>query len=126
MIDAAAISQAFAIPDVFLLNDLEAIANAVPHLEADDLVTLNAIGDAVITTDEHNKVTYMHPAAEKLTGQSCTDAHNRFLRQVITFVQEIDGEDLYEPVDILRRNGGAILDLGEREVCAQHSWTIGG
>ena len=41
VIDAAAISQAFDIADVFLLNDLEAIANAVPHLEPDDLVTLN-------------------------------------------------------------------------------------
>ncbi len=42
IIDAAAISQTFGIPQVFLLNDLEAIANAVPHLEADDLHTLNA------------------------------------------------------------------------------------
>jgi glucokinase len=42
VIDAAVISQTFGIPNVYLLNDLEAIANAVPHLEADDLTTLNA------------------------------------------------------------------------------------
>ncbi len=41
VIDAAAISQAFGIPHVYLLNDLEAIANAVPHLETADLHTLN-------------------------------------------------------------------------------------
>lgn len=41
VIDAAVISQTFDIPHVYLLNDLEAIANAVPHLEADDLTTLN-------------------------------------------------------------------------------------
>jgi glucokinase len=41
MIDAAVIAQTFAIPNVFLLNDLEAIANVVSHLEPDDLTTLN-------------------------------------------------------------------------------------
>jgi glucokinase len=41
VIDAAAIAQTFDIPYVFLLNDLEAIANAVPHLQPDDLHTLH-------------------------------------------------------------------------------------
>lgn len=41
VIDAAVIAQTFAIPNVFLLNDLEAIANAVTHLEPEDLTTLN-------------------------------------------------------------------------------------
>ena len=41
LIDTAVICQQFDIPAVRLLNDLEAIATAVPHLEASDLVTLN-------------------------------------------------------------------------------------
>ena len=41
VIDAAAIQEAFGFPQVFLLNDLEAIANAIPYLTSDDLVTLN-------------------------------------------------------------------------------------
>jgi glucokinase len=41
IIDAAVIGRTFAIPNVFLLNDLEAIANAVTHLGPDDLTTLN-------------------------------------------------------------------------------------
>lgn len=41
VIDAAAISSTFAISHVYLLNDLEAIANAVTHLEPDDVTTLN-------------------------------------------------------------------------------------
>lgn len=40
VIDAAAISQAFHIPRVHLLNDLEAIATAVPYLGDNDRVTL--------------------------------------------------------------------------------------
>lgn len=41
VIDASAIQQTFDFPQVFLLNDLEAIANAIPYLTPDDLVTLN-------------------------------------------------------------------------------------
>jgi glucokinase len=41
MIDTAVLRQQFDIPAVRLLNDLEAIATAVPHLESSDLVTLN-------------------------------------------------------------------------------------
>ena len=41
VIDTESISSSFAIPDVFLLNDLQSIAKAVPHLEGDDLATLN-------------------------------------------------------------------------------------
>ncbi|MEN8213130.1 MAG: glucokinase [Pseudomonadota bacterium] len=40
-IDAETIRTSFSLPDVFLLNDLEAIATAVPHLEKEDLGTLN-------------------------------------------------------------------------------------
>ena len=42
VIDADAIGETFGIPTVHLLNDLEAIATAVPHLAAGDLCTLNA------------------------------------------------------------------------------------
>ncbi|MCB8944971.1 MAG: glucokinase [Ardenticatenaceae bacterium] len=41
MVDTAVIRDQFNIPAVRLLNDLEAIATAVPHLEASDLITLN-------------------------------------------------------------------------------------
>lgn len=41
-IDADATTERFAFPQVHLLNDLQAIAVAVPHMEVDDLVSLNA------------------------------------------------------------------------------------
>lgn len=41
VIDAAAIGQRHQIKKVILLNDLESIANAVPHLQANDLATIN-------------------------------------------------------------------------------------
>ncbi|GJM42186.1 MAG: glucokinase [Ardenticatenaceae bacterium] len=41
VIESSAISQTFQIEKVILLNDLESIANAVPHLQANDLATIN-------------------------------------------------------------------------------------
>jgi glucokinase len=41
-IDAEVIRESFQIDNVYLLNDLESIATAVPHLGRDDLITLNA------------------------------------------------------------------------------------
>jgi glucokinase len=45
-IDARSISERFAIDRVTLVNDLESIATAVPHLDSEDLYTLNP-GDLV-------------------------------------------------------------------------------
>ena len=41
VIDTAVIQQTFSIDHVVLLNDLESIANAVPHLQASDLAIIN-------------------------------------------------------------------------------------
>ncbi len=43
VIDSAAIGQAHQIKKVILLNDLESIANAVPHLQPTDLAAINEI-----------------------------------------------------------------------------------
>jgi diguanylate cyclase (GGDEF)-like protein/PAS domain S-box-containing protein len=40
-------------------------------------VTLNSIGDAVLTTDLSGKVTYLNPVAEAMTGWFCTEALGR-------------------------------------------------
>ncbi|MCP4358606.1 MAG: glucokinase [Chloroflexi bacterium] len=40
-IDTAVLQQTLGIEDIFLLNDLESIANAVPHLAGDELITVN-------------------------------------------------------------------------------------
>ena len=47
-------------------------------------VTLNSIGDGVLSTDLLGKVTYMNPIAETMTGWSCEDALGRPLPEVFT------------------------------------------
>ncbi len=52
-------------------------------------VTLNSIGDAVLTTDLLGQVTYLNQVAEDMTGWSCTDALGLPLATVFNI---IDGE----------------------------------
>ncbi|WP_281405843.1 PAS domain S-box protein [Mesorhizobium sp. B2-4-1] len=54
-------------------------------------VTLQSIGDAVICTDAANRVTFMNPVAEKLTGVSCNDALGKTLGHVYWAVDEETG-----------------------------------
>jgi glucokinase len=55
-INSKAISDLFTIKNVYLLNDLESIAIAVPHLSADDIYTLNQG-----TTVSHENIAVVAP-----------------------------------------------------------------
>ena len=57
-------------------------------------VTLNSIGDAVICTDAATRITFMNPAAEKLTGASAQDALGVALDEVYAPVDEESGEKI--------------------------------
>ncbi|WP_284277693.1 PAS domain S-box protein [Mesorhizobium huakuii] len=54
-------------------------------------VTLQSIGDAVICTDAANRVTFMNPVAEKLTGVSAEAALGKTLGHVYWAVDEETG-----------------------------------
>ena len=49
-------------------------------------VTLNSIGDAVLTTDLQGNVTYLNLVAETMTGWSCEDALGRPIAEVFTIL----------------------------------------
>jgi PAS domain S-box-containing protein len=51
-------------------------------------VTLQSIGDAVITTDAHSQVTWLNPVAERMTGWLSGEALGRPLTQVFHIVNE--------------------------------------
>jgi len=55
-------------------------------------VTLQSIGDAVICTDAANRVTFMNPVAEKLTGVASGEALGKVLGHVYWAVDEETGQ----------------------------------
>ncbi len=70
-------------------------------------VTLNSIGDAVITTDMAARVTYLNPVAERMTGWLLEDAMHRPLCEVFRIFRG-DGElALPDPVALVITSGVA-------------------
>ncbi|CDX23082.1 PAS/PAC sensor-containing diguanylate cyclase [Mesorhizobium sp. ORS 3324] len=55
-------------------------------------VTLQSIGDAVICTDAANRITFMNPVAEKLTGGAAAEALGKALGHVYWAVDEETGQ----------------------------------
>ncbi len=51
-------------------------------------VTLQSIGDAVITTDSKGRIDFLNPSAEKLTGWSCGDARKKPVESVVRLLNE--------------------------------------
>jgi PAS domain S-box-containing protein len=58
--------------------------------------SLDSISDAVIATDSATRVTFMNPAAERLTGEAAETARHRPLRDILRLLDE----DSRRPVEI--------------------------
>ncbi len=68
-------------------------------------VTLRSIGDAVITTDAGEHITYLNPVAESLTGWSNAEAYGRLLMEVFRTINEFSREPVETPVGRVLREG---------------------
>src|SRR5690606_28540786 len=55
-------------------------------------ITLQSIGDAVLTTDAAGLIEYLNPVAEELTGWECRHAAGRPLAEVVVLHEESSGE----------------------------------
>ncbi|MDD4587267.1 MAG: PAS domain S-box protein [Heliobacteriaceae bacterium] len=86
-------------------------------------ITLQSIGDAVITTDLESHVTMMNPVAERLTGWTGAEAIGKKLDQVFKIVDHNTNQELKHPFAAvftqgvsqgLRRNSVLLNRNGER------------
>jgi diguanylate cyclase (GGDEF)-like protein/PAS domain S-box-containing protein len=78
-------------------------------------VTLQSIGDAVITTDSEGRIDYMNPVAESLTGWENREAQGQLIGDVLTVVDEATREGTESPVARCLREG-QVLGLAEHTV----------
>nr|NJM01071.1 PAS domain S-box protein [Desulfobacula sp.] len=71
-------------------------------------ITLDSIGDAVITTDDHGRITRMNPMAEKLTGRPLTEAAGRPLPEVFRIINAHTRGPVANPVTKVLAEGKII------------------
>jgi PAS domain S-box-containing protein len=71
-------------------------------------VTLQSIGDAVITTDVRGCVTFMNPIAERLTGWSQDEANGEPLDGIFVIRNEASGLPVESPVERVLRDGQVV------------------
>jgi diguanylate cyclase (GGDEF)-like protein/PAS domain S-box-containing protein len=83
-----------------LSNMIERAANAEALFEEKERaqVTLNSIGDAVISTDFSGHVTYLNVVAERMTGWSLQDATGHPFEEVFHIVDATTREPLPNPM----------------------------
>src|SRR5690606_18689150 len=55
-------------------------------------ITLESIGDAVLTIDADGNVEYLNPVAQELTGWECRHAVGRPLGEIVSLTEESSGE----------------------------------
>lgn len=71
-------------------------------------VTLNSIGDGVISTDVAGNVTYLNPVAESMTGWSKQEAAGRPLLQVLRIVDGDSREPAANPLEMAIRHNNTV------------------
>jgi len=75
-------------------------------------VTLQSIGDAVISTDAEGRIEYINPVAETLTAWSLAEARGRPISEVLHLVNEITRDPIENPLvcALGRGEGGSSAD----------------
>jgi PAS domain S-box-containing protein len=91
----------FSLGCVFILPVIKKIRRNEDYLK----ITLNSVGDAIITTDINGKVSKMNPIAEKLSGWNEINAKGKLLSEVFNIVNAENDNIGESPVDIVFENG---------------------
>jgi diguanylate cyclase (GGDEF)-like protein/PAS domain S-box-containing protein len=74
-------------------------------------ITLQSIGDGVITTDGHMIVEYLNPTAEELTGWKFEEAQGRGVDEIFRGFHEETCEPLENPLSVAIRRARAIKSV---------------
>jgi PAS domain S-box-containing protein len=71
-------------------------------------VTLNSIGDGVMTTDVTGRVSYLNSVAEQLTGLTTGEASGKPVDDVFRIINEDSGRPVESPVATVLREGQVV------------------
>jgi diguanylate cyclase (GGDEF)-like protein/PAS domain S-box-containing protein len=71
-------------------------------------VTLNSIGDAVLSTDLQGKITYLNTVAERMTGWKREEAYGRPLGDVFQVINKSTHEPAHNPLEAAVQQGQTV------------------
>jgi diguanylate cyclase (GGDEF)-like protein/PAS domain S-box-containing protein len=71
-------------------------------------VTLNSIGDAVISTDTSGNITYLNQVAERMTGWSGEEASGRPFAEVFQIIEGVTREPARNPMQLAVKQNQAV------------------
>src|SRR2546430_17611053 len=54
------------------------------------LLALQSLAEAIITTDKDGRISFLNPAAEQLTGSAASAAQGKLLEEIVSLVDETD------------------------------------
>lgn len=81
---------------------------ALQKSEQDLAITLNSIGDAVITTDSEGHVTRINPVAEQLTGWSLQEGQGQPVKTIFPIINALTREPIENPVEKVLATGKTV------------------
>ena len=85
-------------------------------------VTLQSIGDAVVTTDAKGFVTWLNPVAERMTGWLNQEAIKKPLEQVFNIINEETRQPASNPVTTCLKDG-EVVGLGSHTILISRNGT---
>ncbi|HEY3850260.1 MAG TPA: EAL domain-containing protein [Steroidobacteraceae bacterium] len=101
-----------------LLTALEMLPGTAPSAGPSRpraMVTLDAMGESVITVDAEGRIDYVNTSAEALLGQSFDQVVGKSFAEVASLVDETDRRSLGDPVRKALATGGRVT-MGKRAV----------
>jgi len=87
---------------------------ALKESEERHRITLNSIGDAVISTDTNGNIVHMNPVAQELTGWDIEEAKDQPFHEVLHIFNARTGDEAANPVD-------KVLETGSIQGLANHT-----
>jgi len=90
---------------IFDITQRKIVERELQAREENLQITLNSIGDAVITTDKDGRITRLNPVAERLTGWTQKNAIGRHLTEVFHIINAKTRELAENPVNKVMKTG---------------------
>jgi len=85
-------------------------------------VTLQSIGDGVITTDAEGRIDYLNPVAQNLTGWDLRGARGKPVKEIMTIINEQTRALVANPVMRCLKEG-RVITLADNSVLINHEGT---